>query len=587
VDAFGFREIWVIDFEFRAPAGENPDPICLVARELRSGRLLRLWKDDLIKLRRAPYPTGSDSLIIAYYASAEMGCHLALGWPLPELVLDLYVEFRNATNGRATPSGSSLLGASIYFGLDCIAVTEKEEMRNLAMRGGPYTEEEKRALLDYCQSDVDALERLFLKIASGLDVPRAILRGRSMKAAARIEATGIPIDTEAYDSLQENWESIQLKLIKRIDVAYGVFDGLTFREQAWKKWLEASQIPWPRLASGRLALDDDTFKTMANIYPAVAPIRELRASLSEMRLSDLAVGRDKRNRTLLSAFRARTGRNQPSNSKFIFGPAVWLRSLIRPEPGSGMSYIDWSQQEFGIAAALSGDGSMMAAYASGDPYLEFAKQAGAVPNDATKESHGSVRELFKACALAVQYGMQEDSLAARIGRPPAYARELLNLHHRTYRTFWRWSDAAVDYAFLRRRLFTVFGWNIHVSADSNPRSIRNFPMQANGAEMLRLACCLATEAGIRVCAPIHDAVLIEAPLDELENKVILTQRIMTDASEVVLDGFRLRSDAKLFRYPDRYRDARGDKMWNEVWKLLKETSRAGPVRSKVLTARMK
>ena len=85
------------------------------------------------------------------------------------------------------------------------------------------------------------------------------------------------------------------------------------------------------------------------------PLRELRTSLSQMRLNDLAVGPDGRNRALLSAFRSRTGRNQPSNSTFIFGPAVWLRGLIKPEPGNALAYIDWSQQEFGIAAALSGD----------------------------------------------------------------------------------------------------------------------------------------------------------------------------------------------------------------------------------------
>ena len=80
-----------------------------------------------------------------------------------------------------------------------------------------------------------------------------------------------------------------------------------------------------------------------------------------------------------SAFRSRTGRNQPSNSKFIFGPSVWLRGLIKPPPGHGVAYVDWRQQEFGIAAALSGDAAMQAAYLSGDPYLAFAKQAGAVP----------------------------------------------------------------------------------------------------------------------------------------------------------------------------------------------------------------
>ena len=49
-------------------------------------------------------------------------------------------------------------------------------------------------------------------------------------------------------------------------------------------------------------------------------------------------------------------------------------------------------------------------------------------------------------------------------------------------------------------LWTVFGWRVHVGDHINPRSLANFPVQANGAEMLRLACCLATERGIAVCA---------------------------------------------------------------------------------------
>ena len=87
---------------------------------------------------------------------------------------------------------------------------------------------------------------------------------------------------------------------------------------------------------------------------------------------------------LLSPFRASTGRNQPSNTKFIFGPAVWLRGLIHPAPDYGLAYVDWSQQEFGIAAALSDDANMQAAYNSGDPYLAFAKQAKAIPPEGTK-----------------------------------------------------------------------------------------------------------------------------------------------------------------------------------------------------------
>ena len=61
------------------------------------------------------------------------------------------------------------------------------------------------------------------------------------------------------------------------------------------------------------------------------------------------------------------GTNQPSNTKYIFGPSTWSRGLIRPSLGMGLAYIDWSTQEFGIAAALSGDAAIIAAYESGDP----------------------------------------------------------------------------------------------------------------------------------------------------------------------------------------------------------------------------
>ena len=375
---------------------------------------------------------------------------------------------------------------------------------------------------------------------------------------------------EMLSRLLTQWTGIQDELIRDIDKDYGVFEGRTFRANMWEAYLSNNGIPWPRTDSGRLDLSDDTFKAMARIHPAVAPIRELRDSLSKMRLSDLHVGEDGRNRCLLSPFRSKTGRNQPSNSKFIFGPSVWLRGLIRPSPGRGLAYVDWSQQEFGIAAALSGDTAMMEAYLSGDPYLAFAKQAGAAPSDATKDSHETVREQFKQCVLAVQYGMGEASLASRINQPVAKARQLLELHKRTYRQFWKWSDSAVDEAVLGGRLWAGFGWQIHTRGAINDRSLRNLPMQANGAEMLRIACILLTQAGVRVCAPVHDALLIEAPLDELDATVEKAQALMKEASAIVLDGFELRSDAKLVRYPDRFMDKRGAVMWDKVTALLRQ-----------------
>jgi hypothetical protein len=579
--ALPYREIWMVDFEYIHHPGERPQPICLVAWDKRSGRRLRLWYDQFGPT--PPYSVDADSLFVAYYASAELGCHRALGWPMPARILDPFVEFRERNNkipskrGGKTPkpSEASLLAAMAHFGLDSIGVVEKEAMRALVLRGSPWSRDEKADILDYCQSDVEALDRLLPAMLPKIDLPRALLRGRYMAAVAAMEHNGVPIDIEMLERLRHGWPEIQDRLIAEVDVDYGVYDGRRFKADRFAQWLAINGIPWPRLSCDRLALDDETFRQQAITYPAISPLRELRKTLSSLRLNNLAVGQDARNRTMLSAFRSRTGRNQPSNSRFIFGTSAWLRSLIKPPQGHATVYLDWKQQEFGIAAALSGDSAMREAYSTGDPYLAFAKQAGAVPTDATGGTHKAKRELFKACALGVLFGMEASALAKRIGRPLMVARELLHSHHQTYPIFWSWSDAIVDAAILEGSLKTVFGWHARVDQSSNPRAVRNFPMQANGAEMLRIACCLATERGIEVCAPIHDAILICAPLERLESDIAATRAAMAEASRAVLDGFELGTDVAVTRWPDRYVDKReadrGDKgMWVRVVKLLEQ-----------------
>lgn len=164
-------------------------------------------------------------------------------------------------------------------------------------------------------------------------------------------------------------------------------------------------------------------------------------------------------------------------------------------------------------------------------------------------------------------------------QPVIRTKELLRLHQETYRIFWKWSDSAVDYVMLHGKLWTIFGWTVHTGTNPNPRFLLNVLMQGNGSEMLRLVCCMVSEAGIHICAPVHDAILIEATLDKLNQVIEKTKAIMAEASAIVLAGFRLSSDAEVIRYPDRYMDERGTKMWQTVNSILTdlESSTRSPV----------
>jgi DNA polymerase I len=545
-------------------------PVCLVGHEIRSGRTVRLWRDEFDS--QPPWPSGPDILFVAYFASAELGCCRVLGWPAPLRILDLYTEFRCLTNGLPVPAGRGLLGALTYYGIDGIGAIEKDEMRDLVLRGGPWSAEERSAILDYCDSDVMAMARLLPRMAPPIEqmLGPALLRGRYMAAVAAMEHHGVPIDMETLDQVRAHWGAIKDQLITAVDASYGIYSKQTFKHDRFESWLQEQGIEWPRLPSGHLELKESTFREMAKGHPEIAPLHELRSTLSELRLNKLAVGPDARNRTLLSPFQSLTGRNQPGNSKFVFGPATWIRGLIKPPVGHAIAYIDWSQQEFGIAAALSRDPEMQAAYASGDPYLALGERIGVVPPGATKDTHTAEREMLKVIVLAMFYGMREHSFAGRIGRPVPEAKQLLLKLREAFPVFWAWSERSVDWALLLGEIKTVFHWRFKTVACDNRRTLANFPMQANGAEMMRLACCYCTEAGIEVCAPVHDALLICAPLEQIESDAARTQAFMQKAGRIVLGGFLLKSDAKIVRWPDRYMDRRGEVMWATIMRLLEE-----------------
>jgi DNA polymerase-1 len=296
-----------------------------------------------------------------------------------------------------------------------------------------------------------------------------------------------------------------------------------------------------------------------------------------MYLPNLQIGTDGRNRTLLGPFSSKTGRNQPSAKKFAFGPPSWQRGVIKPREGWALSYIDFASQEVGIAAGLSGDQRLIAAYSGGDPYLAFAKQAGLIPIDATRESHPVIRDQCKAVVLGLNYGLGAEKMAYQAGISPAVAAELIQRHRQTYPVYWKWSDSIVTSALLNNEMSSIFGWRRQLQSIDRPTSLMNFPMQANGAEMMRIAAIAATEAGIRVCAPIHDAFLIAAPLERLDGNVRHMCEIMTKAGSCVTGGVPIRTEARVIRYPDRYMDARGISMWNRVVHLVGRPDATYPV----------
>jgi hypothetical protein len=247
-DRLPFRHIVAADFEFEfgghksfeeaSRSGERPRPVCAVLKDLRTAQV---WEWRRGEPWMPPFPI---DCLVAYYASAELGCFKALNLPTPLYVLDLFTEFRARTNGRNTPNGASLLGALTYFGLDGMDATEKQDLRLKILSGGPWSAEDMNAFVDYCGKDTSACgDQLLPAMLPQIDFQRALLRGRFMKAAAAVEWNGPPIDTTTLQLLRRYWTDIQDDLIAAIDKDYGVFEGRTFKIERWERWLAVHGFP--------------------------------------------------------------------------------------------------------------------------------------------------------------------------------------------------------------------------------------------------------------------------------------------------------------------------------------------------------
>jgi hypothetical protein len=105
----------------------------------------------------------------------------------------------------------------------------------------------------------------------------------------------------------------------------------------------------------------------------------------------------------------------------------------------------------------------------------------------------------------------------------------------------------------------------------------NAPMQGNGAEMMRLATVFGLRAGVQICTPVHDAFLIEAPLEEIDVAVETMRAAMDRAASAVLAGPTIGTDVAITRYPDTYQDQRPEAVY--MRNLVADTLRAMGVAS--------
>jgi DNA polymerase I len=587
-----FGKVVVCDFEYEIADGNLPNPLCKVTyvldENLRHVHTIRQWRDDFG--RAPPFDIGPDTLFVGYSAWAEMTCFQVLGWKFPVHIFDQHTAYLAASNVllpynpeevRNKPR-KRLSDACRAYGLDGWERIDKEEMQEAIGNGtwrGRYSPAD---ILDYCEEDVRMSVRLLRAQLQGrppllpaADVERVLhWSNYSAKSIALIQARGMPIDTTLWNLVQENKAAVIGELLRRFDPSYGSDDPIYTPDGKWsyarfERWLaQTGVMAWPRLDSGQLDTEGDAFRLMYHV-PGVEGLHALRDSLGTIVRAKLPIGRDGKNRPSLFPFGTATGRN--AHAKSLYNAHAGMRSfMVFPADTIGV-YLDWRTQEVGIAAALSGDQALMDAYRGGDVYYALARNSGLTddPDIAHwKKTQADVRHRMKGLQLGINYGMGVASLAKGLDRHPLIASTLIERHRRTHPVFWQWRDDQVQAAMLNRRIESVYGWPLRISTSPNKRTLFNFPMQANGAEMLRLAAWRLCEAGLVPSMLVHDGILLELKNEE---QITHAVEIIRDAGRDVCGGFEIDVDVdQRLEHGARYRDKRpvAKAMWKTIMDVL-------------------
>src|SRR5262249_28892171 len=291
----------------------------------------------------------------------------------------------------------------------------------------------------------------------------------------------------------------------------------------------------------------------------------------------LEIGSDDRNRCWLNPYGTKTGRNNPSTNRELLGLPHTMRSFMKSDPGMVIATVDIGNEEIGIAAGLSGDPVLMADYRSGDPYLQFAAAAlGAIKP--TKQQ----RQVYKSCVLGRIYGIGPDSFARNLGISKIEAQRIMDQMDARYPVFNAWIKRIQIKAAHGVSITCVLGWSLKmIGGDpSEERTFLNYPMQANGAELMRLVIVRAGHLPLIGCA--HDSFIVEDTIKRIEQTVAELREIIRQASRDLFGNFELRADynpeTDCVRYPDRFVDEReredGMRHWNWLMALIEETKNA-------------
>ncbi|HEY1609035.1 MAG TPA: DNA polymerase I [Paraburkholderia sp.] len=398
---------------------------------------------------------------------------------------------------------------------------------------------------EYAAEDADITLQLHLALYPQIEPEKAldyVYRGIEIptsRVLRKMERNGVLIDTE---KLTRQSGEIAVRLVELQSEAYALAGGefnLGSPKQIGQIFFEKLQLPViKKTPSGAPSTDEEVLQKLAEDYPLPKLLLEHRG-LSKLkstytdklpRMVNPNTGRVHTNYAQAVAVTGRLASNDPNlqNIPVRTQEGRRIREAFIAPPGHRLISADYSQIELRIMAHISGDESLLTAFARGDDIHRAT--ASEVFGVTPLEVNSDQRRIAKVINFGLIYGMSSFGLASNLGITRDAAKLYIDRYFTRYPGVARYMDETRASAKARGYVETVFGrrlWLPEINGGNGPRrqaaerAAINAPMQGTAADLIKLSMIAVqkwlddTGIGTKMIMQVHDELVLEVPDSEL------------------------------------------------------------------------
>lgn len=375
-----------------------------------------------------------------------------------------------------------------------------------------------------------------------------------------MESEGIAIDSEGLNDYSKQLGISLLELEKEIKEFAGLDFNIDSPKQLGDVLFEHLKITSKakKTKTGQYATSEDILQTLADKHPIVPKILEYRQfrKLKSTYVDPLPTMTDPVDGRIHTQFMqtvTATGRLSSNNPNLQNIPIRTesgreiRKSFVARDKNHKLLAADYSQIELRIIAALSNDTNMIAAFKAGhDIHAATASKVFHVPlEEVTREQ----RSAAKAVNFGIIYGQSAFGLSQNLGISRTEAKSIIDSYFEQYNTIKSYMDSAVAQArekgfvetiYKRRRYLPEINSANAVVRGFAERNAVNAPIQGSAADVIKLAmvevhkAMKAANVKSKMLLQVHDELVFDVPLDEIDQMKSLVKTAMENAVELIV-----------------------------------------------------